>query len=227
MRFVEPSKVAAIAYILVGGASSRFGRDKALVEFDGKTMLERMRGLLAGICVSDIYLVGDPAKYAVWTPEIPCVPDKWPGEGPLGGILTALLHTQTCRRTRIACAGVPVDLKATHNLILSCDMPFLNKEWMEEFFHRSLRSAADVVVPSSENGLEPMCACWRTSARPVIQEQFKHGVRKVTEVFKHLNTEVLDESVWKRFDTKNRLFWNMNTPADYEEARRIMEMPQA
>jgi hypothetical protein len=35
--------------------------------------------------------------------------------------------------------------------------------------------------------------------------------------------EVLDESAWKRFDTDGRLFWNMNTLADYEEARRILE----
>jgi hypothetical protein len=35
--------------------------------------------------------------------------------------------------------------------------------------------------------------------------------------------EVLDESAWKRFDTDGRLFWNMNTPADYEEARKVFE----
>jgi len=37
---------------------------------------------------------------------------------------------------------------------------------------------------------------------------------------------VLDVSVWKRFDTKGRLFWNVNTPADYEEAKRILEVRQ-
>jgi GTP:adenosylcobinamide-phosphate guanylyltransferase len=38
--------------------------------------------------------------------------------------------------------------------------------------------------------------------------------------------EVLDVSTWKRFDTEGRLFWNMNTPADYEQAKRILEAPQ-
>ena len=227
MRIVEPSRVSAIGYILVGGASSRFGKDKALVEFNGTTMIERMRSLLMGICMPEICLVGDPEKYAAFALEIPCVPDKWPGEGPLGGILTALLHTQTRRRTRIACIGSGEKSKPKRNFILSCDMPFLNKEWMEEFFLTSVRSEADVVVPRSETGLEPMCACWRTAARPIIEEQFQRGVRKVTDVFKHLKTEVLDASVWKRFDSKNRLFWNMNTPADYDGARRILETPEA
>jgi molybdopterin-guanine dinucleotide biosynthesis protein A len=61
----------------------------------------------------------------------------------------------------------------------------------------------------------------------VIEAQFHSGIRKVTDVFKHLNTEVLDESVWKRFDDNGRLFWNMNTPGDFEEARRILESHQA
>jgi hypothetical protein len=47
-------------------------------------------------------------------------------------------------------------------------------------------------------------------------------VRKITEALKQLETEVLDERDWKRFDTSGRLFWNMNTLADCEEARRIL-----
>ena len=52
---------------------------------------------------------------------------------------------------------------------------------------------------------------------------FNEGVRKVTEGMKRLRVEVLDEQAWKRFDTDGRLFWNMNTPADYEEARKVLE----
>ena len=52
---------------------------------------------------------------------------------------------------------------------------------------------------------------------------FEDGVRKVTDGMKRLEMEVLDEAEWKRFDNAGRLFWNMNTQADYEEARRILE----
>jgi hypothetical protein len=45
----------------------------------------------------------------------------------------------------------------------------------------------------------------------------------VTEGIALLRAEVLDEADWKRFDSDGRLFWNMNTAADYEEARRILE----
>src|SRR2546423_1571312 len=75
-------------YVLAGGESTRFGRDKALVEFDGQPMLLRMRELLG--CVSGrVTVIASPERYAGLGVE--CIADRWPGEGPLGGILTALL----------------------------------------------------------------------------------------------------------------------------------------
>ena len=48
-------------------------------------------------------------------------------------------------------------------------------------------------------------------------------MRKVTEAMKRVDVEVVDEKDWKRFDKEGRLFWNMNTQADYEEALRIAD----
>ena len=108
-------------------------------------------------------------------------------------------------------------------LILGCDLPFLTPDFLAFFLNQAESSFAQVIVPQSESGLEPLCAAWHSTALPVIQAAFDSGVRKVTDAMKKLPMEVLDESVWKRFDTHNRLFWNMNTPEDYEEARRILE----
>jgi hypothetical protein len=52
-------------------------------------------------------------------------------------------------------------------------------------------------------------------------------VRKITEAMKRLQMEVLDEADWKRFDATGRLFWNMNTAGDYDEAKRILEAQRA
>jgi molybdopterin-guanine dinucleotide biosynthesis protein A len=195
-------------YILVGGASSRFGKDKALVELSGSPMCVRMSALLGAVFVPEVRLVGDPAKYG--NLGLACTPDLWPGEGPLGGILTALRHAEEAK-------------KADYNLIIGCDMPFLTKDWLIELLSRTCRSEAQVALAKSQQGFEPLCAVWRTEALATVEAQFKLGVRKVTDVMKHLNREILDESVWKRFDNAGRLFWNMNTAADYEEARRILE----
>jgi molybdenum cofactor guanylyltransferase len=204
----EKSERRVGAYVLAGGGSTRFGRDKALVEFAGKPMLARMVELMRSLD-EDVKIVAQSGKYMDFGAEI--IEDRWPGEGPLGGIITALIHAQQNH------------LAHDWNFVASCDMPFLTAEWIRYLAVRAATSAAQVVLPQSTNGPEPLCAVWRTDTRAALQKQFEKGVRKVTAAIGGLNSEVLDEAHWKRFDCAGRLFWNVNTAADYEEARRIVE----
>jgi molybdopterin-guanine dinucleotide biosynthesis protein A len=197
-------------YVLAGGGSTRFGRDKALVKIDGESMLLRMCVLLRGL--GDVRAVVAPGKHADL--DVTTLADRWPGEGPLGGIITALMAT--------AESG-----DADWNLIVGCDMPFLTREWLSYLVERTLASRAEVVVPRSVNGLEPLCACWRSRATETLRCAFGGGIRKVTEAMKQLQIEVIDESDWKRFDSAGRLFWNMNTAADYDEAKKLLEKERA
>lgn len=211
--------MSVFGYVQAGGGSTRFGTDKALAQLAGKSILERTCELLIPICKS-VRVVAPVDKYP-YSPA-PILVDKWPGEGPLGGILTALYHADDFSRTLAGAPGVAEEAR-TFCLILSCDMPFLTREWLVFLSERAAKKNADVTVPKTQNGLEPLCACWRTDAARAIQSAFDRKVRKVTEAMKRLRMEVLDEAAWKRFDTDGRLFWNMNTPEDYEEARRVFE----
>jgi molybdopterin-guanine dinucleotide biosynthesis protein A len=197
---------------LAGGGSTRFGRDKASVEMDGTPMLLRMRALL-GEVANEVNVIAAPNKYAAL--GITGIRDRWEGQGPLAGIITALLTTKEA------------DGEAQWNLIVGCDMPFLTRGWLGYLVTRALASSAEVVAPQSEQGLEPLCACWRTAAAGKLQTAFDEGVRKITQAMKQLQMEVLDEADWKRFDATGRLFWNMNTAADYDEAKRILEAQRA
>jgi len=192
--------------VLAGGGSTRFGRDKALARIGDEALLARLCAVMRRATPS-VMIIGSREKYAAFGAD--CVADRWPGEGPLGGIITALLATS--------------ETDGEWNIVIGCDMPFLTREWLTYIVQRALASEAEVVVPRSTHGLEPLCACWRTIAAAKLQRAFEGGVRKVTEAMKHLSMEVLDETHWKRFDSADRLFWNMNTPGDYEEAKRILE----
>jgi molybdopterin-guanine dinucleotide biosynthesis protein A len=203
---------AVVGYVLAGGGSTRFGRDKALVEIDGAPMLVRMRALL-GAVTKQVNVIAPPHKYAKL--GITGVSDRWEGQGPLAGIITALL---TSKETGI---------DAEWNLIAGCDMPFLTREWLSYLVQRAQASNAEVVTPQSPQGLEPLCSCWRTSAAGKLLQAFEGGTRKIAHAMKQLQMEVVDEADWKRFDTAGRLFWNMNTAADYEEAKRILEAQRA
>jgi molybdopterin-guanine dinucleotide biosynthesis protein A len=199
----EGTKLAVRGYVLAGGGSTRFGQDKALARIDGAPMIVRLCRLFDG-WTDGAAIVGSAGKYGGFATA--CFADRWPGEGPLGGIITALLET--------ALSGDGV----AWNLIVGCDMPFLSEDFLRYIADRALRSGCDVVTPKSAHGLEPLCACWRTDAAGKLRAVFGSGVRKVTEAMKQLDVEVLDESQWKRFDSAGRLFWNMNTQADYEQA---------
>jgi molybdenum cofactor guanylyltransferase len=169
-------------------------------------MLSRMCRLISDVTGS-VAVVARPHGYSefdVWITE-----DLWPGEGPLGGIITAMTATAESDGGR------------DWSLIVSCDMPFLTREWLSYMLDRAFSSDVDVLFPCSATGHEPLCGCWRTAALPRLQATFEEGTRKVTDGVKQLRVEVLDEMHWKRFDTAGRLFWNMNTRQDYEEAVRI------
>ena len=194
-------------YVLAGGASSRFGTDKALAEFAGQTMLARTAKLLSA-AVSTVRIVSPTAKLQDEAYET--VPDRWPGQGPLGGILTALFDAKK-RAGEGALA-----------LIVSCDMPFVTAAWLRYIAERAMECEAEAILPKSAQGWEPLCACWRACAAEIMLPLFEAGTRKITDALNVLHVEVLDEKDWKRFDTNRRLFWNMNTLADYEEARRVL-----
>jgi molybdopterin-guanine dinucleotide biosynthesis protein A len=206
------SKRLVNGYVLAGGGSTRFGRDKALVEMDGTPMLLRMRTLL-GEMTKQVNVIAAPEKYAAL--GITGIADLWGGQGPLAGIITALLTSKEAEG------------EAQWNLIVGCDMPFLTREWLAYLVARAQASGAEVVAPHSAQGLEPLCACWRTNAAGELQTAFDEGVRKITHAMKRLQMEVLDEADWTRFDATGRLFWNMNTAADYDEAKRILEAQRA
>ena len=202
------SLAGVAGYILAGGGSTRFGRDKALVEVGGMPMIAHMSELVRSV-TRRMKIVAALGKYEAFGVEI--VEDRWPGEGPLGGIITAL--EDAARRA----------VRPEWNLILSCDMPFLTQEWLAFLGERAGKSKAQVVFAHSASGPEPLCACWQTDAAAKLRSGFERGVRKVMEGIALLHSEVLDGADWKRFDNAGRLFWNMNTATDYEEARQVLE----
>src|SRR5262245_35984127 len=195
---ISPASAVA-GYVLGGGASSRFGANKALARLGGQPMLSRMCRLISDVTGS-VAVVAGPASYAAF--DVWITLDLWPGEGPLGGIISAMTATAESDGGR------------DWSLIVSCDMPFLTRNWLNYMLDRALRSDVDVLYPRSTTGDEPLCGCWRTSALPQLRAAFYEGIRKVTDGVKRLRVEVLDEMHWKRFDTAGRLFWNMNTQRD-------------
>lgn len=187
-------------FVLAGGRSSRMGRDKALLEIDGVRMLDRALDLMrhVGISPAVVGSFGELSREA----GVRLIPDDWPGAGPLGGIATALFES-----------------RARWSLVMACDMPYLTKEWLEYLLGRAAGSTADAAVPMNERGPEPMCAIYGKNAEPIVRTAVESGIRKVKEGLLRLRIDYIERAEWKGFDSDGLLFKNMNTPADYEDAK--------
>lgn len=191
------------AYILVGGKSLRMGRAKALLPFAGMHLVTHV-AKLAETVAGKPSLIGEPEKYSELGFRV--IADERANLGPLGGILTALRETGR-----------------EWNLVLGCDLPFLTREWLEFLVARARDSSADAVIPVNERGYEPLCAMYRKRAAKAIGAAVDRGVRKITDGLANLTLARIEPASWKAFDRHGRLFKNINTPADYEEACREAE----
>jgi molybdopterin-guanine dinucleotide biosynthesis protein A len=191
-------------FILAGGRSSRMGREKGLLPFAGKPLAVHLARLVEFAGDAPI-IVGPPGTYGGLGFRV-IADDHCGAEGPLVGLCTALRAT-----TR------------GWNLIVGCDLPFLTREWLEFLIARALDSPADVAIPLNERGYEPLCAMYRQRCHERIAAALERGVRKVTDGLAGLTMAAIAPAEWKAFDPQGRLFKNVNTPADYEEARAAAE----
>jgi molybdopterin-guanine dinucleotide biosynthesis protein A len=191
-------------FVLAGGESTRMGRNKAALELGGVPMLVRMAQLVEAASGAAATVVGNLNGADSHGRTV--IADEWPGAGPLGGIATALRSS-----------NMP------WNLIVACDLPYLTKQWLEFLVARALASQADAVVPTNTRGAEPLCAVYHRRCETAIRAALERGVRKVTDGLTDLLVELIDPFEWKAFDSDGLLFKNMNTPEDYEEARRRFE----
>lgn len=199
------------AFILAGGASSRMGRAKSLLEIDGVPLIVRTIQLVESL-VNQVIVVGPLALYeslgvrAIHDQNFGMPVQEGETLGPLAGIATALSNTQS-----------------RWNLILASDLPYLTPEWLGWLLSRAERSAAQVVLPQTLRGLEPLAAVYRVECAQLVVESLRRGVRKVTEALTPLSLEIVNESEWKDLDPAGTVLNNMNTPAHYEVARVSLE----
>ena len=196
-------------YVLTGGRSRRMGQDKGLLSFGDGPLAVWVAERVQQVC-KEVSLVGDPAKYAAWV--FPVIEDVIPEQGPLGGIHAALAHSD-----------------ARFTLVVGCDMPYLSPDFLRLLLRIAQETDADAVVPGSEEfEYEPLCAVYARSCLAPIEEALRGGQRKIKDAFRRLRLRAVSRAEWKPYDPEGRLFQNLNTPEDYEQARRelLLRVPE-
>jgi molybdopterin-guanine dinucleotide biosynthesis protein A len=165
------------------------GCDKALLPFRGGLLGESVAQAVR-LAAGSAVLVGNPQVCARLA--FPAIADLYPGDGPLGGILTALGRTS-----------------ADWNVVAACDMPEITAEFLTTLIEAAERSDADALVPTGPSGRpEPLCAVYHRRARPGLEAAFARGVRRVTAALPAVRATLFPVS-------ELSLFQNVNTPEEW------------
>ena len=184
-------------YILVGGKSARFGRDKALLEVEGRPLAVRLAETV-GAAAGSVTLVGPPEKYG--TLGLRVIPDSLADFGPLAGLLAALDDSQS-----------------DWNLVTACDMPNLTEAFLRFLLEEARRSRADILLPLDASGrAEPLCAAYSLGCREAIRAAVGRGVHKMTDAFTGLRVHELLPKDYAAYDPDGCLFANVNTMEDWK-----------
>lgn len=162
------------------------GRSKSLLVVDGTSFLERVHDMMTGVFTEVIVCGGS---------EIPTdgilIADEVPGEGPLGGLLSAL---------RIA-SGRPV-------FVTAIDMPVVTAEAVRSVVEpEALGSVVRIAQVSGED--QPLFGVYGPEVEPIARAVFDSGRRSVRGVI-----DEVDEVT--RIAVDPSTLFNVNTKADYE-----------
>ena len=180
--------------ILAGGRARRLGGvNKATLRIGTLAIIDRQLPVLRAF--AGVFVVGrdDPE----WTSRgLRVVADEIPDAGPLGGIYTAIRHSP-CERT----------------LVVACDMPFLSGAFLQRL---AAVSDADVVIPRSARGYEPLCAIYSRACEIEIHGRLTRREYEASKLPAGLRVAEVDVD-------DDLSVVNVNTPHDYERAKGLID----
>lgn len=179
--------------VLSGGKSSRFGYDKARAPVKGQTLLELVISRVAALFDRVIIVVNeDSASFADAGYEV--VKDSYRGIGPLGGIHAGLSASNS-----------------HYNFVIACDMPCIPLSLIR---HMMALDGYDAVVPRRGELVEPLCAIYRKSILPVIEEHISEKRYRIQDILPLVKVRYIDEDELDELDHRGDAFCNINTPRD-------------
>jgi len=177
----------AAGFVLVGGHSSRMGRDKALLPLKSGFLIQEVTAMVAG-AAGTAALIGEPERYRHL--GLDCLRDLRHGMGPLAGIEAALESG-----------------RGELNLIVACDMPGLETDWLRRLLLNARESDALCVASSERSGVvHPLCAVYRSNCLPAVRRALDAGRLRLLDLLHELDATTLETG---------SPVWNINTPQQW------------
>jgi molybdenum cofactor guanylyltransferase len=190
--------------ILAGGKSARLGRNKLMEKVGGRNLLERVVARLASFN-SEIIVVtalDSALPDLTGTPKLKVIKDIIPGKGSLGGLYSGLTVSDR-----------------PYNLVVACDMPFLNLNLFKHMI--GLAESYDAVVPLVKDNAEPLHAVYSRNCLPALQYLIEQNRLSILELFPMIKVHYVNTGDIEQYDPRYLSFFNINTEADLRAGREI------
>ncbi|MEJ2032180.1 MAG: molybdenum cofactor guanylyltransferase [Deltaproteobacteria bacterium] len=182
--------------ILAGGASRRFGANKALVHLEGQPLIAHIAHLFSRLFSERLLVTNSPAEFEFLGWPTTC--DRYRDAGPLAGIEAAL-------RT----------ISSPRAMIVGCDMPLLDERLLRHLCR--FPPEWDVVLPWTCRGPEPLCAVYHRRIWPAVDQALRRQERRIGRLLAGLTVRRIGEAELLEVVSDLSSFYNVNCRQDLEE----------
>ncbi len=186
------------ALILTGGKSTRMGTDKSMLEYHGQPQSEYLYEQLSRIFLH--YNKEQKGVYLSVREDINAsrniITDKFKDLGPFGGICSAFMENPN-----------------TAWFVIATDLPYVNRKMIHHLLkHRNPKKIATAFKGKDSEFPEPLITIWEPKAYPILLNYLSQGYSCPRKVLINSDVEIVE--------VENYYIQNINTPEDYEKAKK-------
>ena len=193
--------------LLAGGKSRRMGKDKRHLTLEGKTLFDRSLEVLLEIFQEVIVVLGQD-DFSVQYHDVRIVYDVIPNRAAAGGLYTGLQYALNPKV-----------------FVVACDMPFLNAQVIR--YMASISNDSDITLAELAHGPQTMHALYSKRCLPLLEGMVKSENLRLQDLLEspNLTIQKVPECEIIPFDKHCLSFMNVNSPSDFEMARKIFNTP--
>jgi molybdopterin-guanine dinucleotide biosynthesis protein A len=187
--------------ILAGGASKRYGKNKAFLKIGSARLIDSILQEMKTIFKRVILITNERKKYEYL--EIPMFEDLVKGLGPLGGIYTGLM-------------SIPDQA----GFFVACDMPRINRQLVR--YMVDIKGNHRAVVPSVADKIEPLHAIYFQSCLKPIRNLIDSKRCQVRLFYDSIPVRYVKEDEIRKFCCPSKAFLNINTPDEFTKIKSLI-----
>ena len=184
------------ALILAGGENTRIPVLKGFLEIRNRKIIEHNLDLLKRLFNRVLISANAPEFYFYL--GSPMVGDVLDSRGPMTGILSALVSTES-----------------PAVFVTACDMPYINAILIQ-YIVEEWDSRFDAAIPLYERRPQPLFGIYSKRIADKMEWSIKTGRRSIRDFLREIAVFYINESKVESIDPKGRSFVNINTAEDYK-----------